>query len=110
MAGGEQEISLRDLIARLIDSGKAYAKAELLVVRKTAKLRLVEAKWVAAFAGTAAVLALAGVIVLLAALGLALARWLGPAGGMAAAGLTALIVAAVLVKYAIDHFMDWKKK
>ena len=107
---GDQGDTLRELIARLIDSGKAYLRAELLLVRTTIKVRLIEAKYVAVFAVAAGLLGLAGVIVLVAALGLALARWLGPAGGLAAAGLIALLAAGLLMKYAADHFLDWKKK
>ena len=109
MAGDDQELTLRDLIARLIDSGKAYARAELLVLRKSAKLRLVEARWAAMFGTGALILALAGAIVLVAALGLLLARWIGPAGGMAVAGLLALVVAGLLGWRASVQFIDWKK-
>jgi hypothetical protein len=108
--GKDQGESLRELIARLIDSGKAYLRAELFLVRKTVKVRLIEAKYFAAFAMGAGVLGLAGVIALVAALGLFLGRWLGPAGGMAVAGLIALVAAGLLTKYAVDHFLDWKRK
>ncbi len=108
--GGDQGESLRDLIARLIDSGKAYLRAELQLVRKTVKLRLIEARTLAVFGIGAAVLAQAGVVALVAALGLALAPLLGPAGGLAAAGGLALLVAGVLGWLAVRHFLDWKRK
>lgn len=110
MAGGNQEESLGDLISQTIDDAKAYARAELQLVRKTVKVRLIEARYFAIFAGSAATLGLAGVVVLVAALGLLLGRWLGPAGGLAVAGLLALLVSGLLVKYAVAHFLDWKRK
>ena len=103
--GGDQgDLSLRDLIARLIDSAKAYLRAEVALIKKTVEVRLGQAKPAAAFAIGAILLVQAAVVILLAALGMALATWLGAAGGLAAAGLIALSVAGLLVWLAIRKF------
>ena len=105
-SNGDQGESLRELIARLIESGQAYVRAEVALVQKTIAVRLEQAKPAAAFAIGALLLALAGLIVLLAALGLAIGAWIGAAGGLAVAGLLALLAAGLLVWLAIGRFTD----
>jgi protein-S-isoprenylcysteine O-methyltransferase Ste14 len=105
----DQGESLRDLIARLIDSGKAYLRAEVTLVRKTVEVRLEQAKPAAAFAIGAVLLVQAALVVLLAALGLALGTWLGPAGGLAVAGLFALALAGLLIWLAARRFTGSKQ-
>ena len=104
----DQGESLRELIARLIDNAKAYCKAEVDLVRTTVKVKLVEARFAAIFVVLALFLINAAVIVLVAALGMALARWLGPAGGLAAGALIALAIAGVLVKLAVSQLTGKK--
>lgn len=97
---GEQE-SLRDLIARLIDSGKAYARAEVALVRQTFVTRIGQIKPAIALAVPAIFIVQAALTVLLVALGFVLARWLGPAGGMALAAVIGLGIAGLLIWLAI---------
>lgn len=101
-------MSLRDLIARLIDSAKAYVRAEIALVKKTVEVRLDQVKPAAAFVIGAIMLTQATLVILLAALGMALATWLGTAGGLAVAGLIGLLIAGLLVWLAIGRFTGSK--
>ena len=94
--GPPEEESLRDLVARLIDSAKAYLNAEVALIKTTASVRIAQAKPAAIFAVTAILLVQAALTVLVAALGMLLARWLTPAGGLAAGAVLALLVAGLL--------------
>jgi asparagine N-glycosylation enzyme membrane subunit Stt3 len=105
---GAQEESLRDLIARLIDNARVYARAEVAVIKKTIEVRLNQAKPAAVFAIGAVLLTQAALVVLIAALGMALATWLGTAGGLAVAAIIALAVAGLLVWLAIGRFTGSK--
>lgn len=104
----EQE-SLRDLIARLIDSGKAYARAEVALIRQTVVTRIGQIKPAIALAIPAIFIIQAALTVLLVALGFVLARWLGPAGGMAAAAAIGLIVAGLLIWFSIRLIAPGKR-
>jgi hypothetical protein len=106
--GDPGELSLRDLIARLIDSAKAYVRAEVALVKKTVEVRLDQAKPAAAFGIGAVMLVQAALVVLLMALGMGLATWLGTAGGLAVAALIGLLIAGLLVWLAIGRFKDSK--
>jgi hypothetical protein len=105
---GDQGESLRDLIARLIDNARAYARAEVAVIKKTVEVRLNQARPAAVFAIGAVLLTQAALVVLIAALGMALATWLGTAGGLAVAAILALAVAGLLVWLAIGRFTGSK--
>jgi high-affinity K+ transport system ATPase subunit B len=94
--GGSNEASLRDLIARLIQSGKAFVEAEIALVLGAVRAWAGAAMIIAALALVAFILVNAAIVVLLAALGMALATWLGMAGGLAVAALIALLVAGLL--------------
>lgn len=91
-----EEESLRELVARLIDSGKAYAQAEVALVKTTVSVRAAQAKPAAIFGVIAILLVQAALTVLVAALGMALAQWLTPAGGLAAGAVIALLIAGLL--------------
>jgi hypothetical protein len=106
---GDQGETLRDLIARLIDSAKAYMWAEVALAKKTIKVIANQAVPTAALAGAALLVAIAGLVVLVAALGVALATWLGLAGGLAAAGIFALLLAGLLVAIAIKRVSHLRK-
>lgn len=106
--GDQEDYSLRDLIARLIDSAKAYLRAEVALIKKTVEVRLDQAKPAAAFAIGAVMLVQAALVILLAAIGMALATWLGTAGGLAVAGLIGLLIAGLLVWLAISRFTGSK--
>ena len=96
---------MRDLAARLIESGKAWAQAEITLVRMTALRWAEAAKIGAVLVVLALILVNAAVIVLVAALGMALAAWLGTAGGLAVAAILALLLAGLLGWLAVRRFM-----
>lgn len=104
----DHDESLRDLVARLIDSAKAYASAEVAVVKKTVTFRVDQAKPAAIFGVAALLIVQAALTVLIAALGVALARWIGVAGGLAVAAVLALMVAGLLVWLALRRFTGSK--
>lgn len=107
--GGRQDVSLRELLARLIDSAKAFAQAEIALVRATAAAWAGAVKIGAALIAVALVLALSGAIVLLAAFGVALGHWLGLAGGLAVAAVIALLIAGLLLWLAARRFLALMK-
>lgn len=86
---------MRELLARLIDNVRAVALAEIALVKATASAWAGAAKVAALLAVVALLLALAAIIVLLAAFGMTLAIWIGPAAGLALAGLAALALAGL---------------
>lgn len=94
--------SLRELIARLIEDGKAYAQAEIAVVKATARAWLAPAKIAVPLVIVAIFLLQAALTVLVAALGIALATWLGTAGGLAVGALIVLAIAGLLVGIAVS--------
>ena len=90
-AGDPREESIGDLFGRLVDDGRAYAKAEIDLYRRIALHRAGRARTglVALVAG--GVLLLAALIALTFGLVLGLAQWIGPwLAGLAAAALLAL--------------------
>ncbi|UAK23882.1 hypothetical protein [Sphingomonas nostoxanthinifaciens] len=93
--GGDQEESLRDTVARLVENAKAYARAELNLVRQTVLARVNQLR-PALILGIAAILIVqAALVIAIAALGMLLALWIGPAGGLALAALIALAIAGL---------------
>ena len=101
--------SLRDLLSRLIDQGKLYAQAELTVVKRTALSWVTAAKFGIAFGVVALFVAQAALTTLLVALGFSLATWVGPAGGLAIAGLIGMIVAGVFGYLAASRLSEGGK-
>lgn len=99
--GGNNEASLRELLVRLIGSAKAFVEAEVALVRDTVRAWAGAAKMIAALAVMAFALVNAALVVMLVALGMALAKWLGMAGGLALAALIALLVAGLLGRLAV---------
>ena len=98
-----QEPPLRELAARLIDNGKAYVRAEVNLVKTTVSTKAGLAGPAVAMIVVAVILVQAAITVLIAALGLLLARWLGLAGGFAAAAVIVLAGAAMLAWMAINR-------
>jgi hypothetical protein len=94
--GPDQGETLRDLVARLIDSAKAYARAEIALARQTVASRLARARPAIVLLACALLFAQAALTVLVGALGMLLASCVGVAGGLAIAALLALAIAAVL--------------
>jgi len=103
LPGGENGETLRDLVVRLIDSAKDYLRAEMTVAKRTALEWAARAKPAIVFVIIAILLLQAGLTVLLAALGLTLAHWIGTAGGMAVAGVLALALAGLLAWLAVSR-------
>ncbi len=95
---------LRELVARLIEDGKAWASAEIAVVKATATAWIAPAKIAVPLAIVALFLLQAALTVLVIAFGMALATWLGVAGGLAVAALIVLLIAAGLVGIAVTRF------
>ena len=93
---GEEEKPFGELFGRLVDDGKAYARAEFDLARASAEAKAEAAKK-PVLLGVAALLFLqAGVVVLCMTIALALATLVGPlAGGMVATIIT-LGIAALL--------------
>lgn len=87
---------LREMIAGLVDAGKTYARAEIAYYQALVTVRAKAAAIGVGFAVAALLIAQAALTVLLAALGLLVARWLGGAGGFAIAALVGLLLAGLL--------------
>ncbi len=93
---GEQpqsdEAPIGELFGRLIDDGKAYAQAEVELVRARGLAQVDRAMLPAILGSGALAFGFAGVIALVLTLVLSLASLIGPlAGGLLATGITVLI-------------------
>jgi hypothetical protein len=90
--GGEDEVEekpIGELFGKLIDDGKAYARAELGLAKATAEAKANAAKKPALLGAAALLFLIAGVVVLCMTMALALATLVGPlAGGLIAALVT----------------------
>lgn len=100
---GEEPESLRELAARVIDNSKAYVRAEITLAKQTAVTKASQAAMPAVLVVAGIVLVQAAITILAAALGLLLAHWLGPAGGLAVAALIVLALAGLLVWIAVNQ-------
>ena len=98
---GEDETPIGELFGRLVDDGKAYAKAEFNLVRATAQAKVDTAKKPLALAATGLLFIQAGVVVS----GVTLALWLGTLIGPLGGGLV-----ATLVTFAIAGLLFWLAK
>lgn len=110
-AGGMDEgvKPLGELFGRLIDDGRAYAKAEIELVKVKAEYKAERYRSAAILAGVALMLAFAAIVTLCLTLVLALASLLGPLGGGAAATLIvggAAALSAALAKKAFERADD----
>jgi hypothetical protein len=93
---GPDESPIGDLFGRLIDDGKAYARAEVDLVRARAEGQLDRAKLPLILGGAAVAFGFASVIALVLTLVLTLAGLLGPLGGGLLGTLIAILVAGGL--------------
>ena len=103
MDGGEDETDekpIGELFGRLIDDGKAYAKAELGLAKATAEAKAEAAKKPALLGAASLMFLLAGVVVLCMTLALALATLVGPLAGGLIASLVTFGIAAGLFLWA----------
>ena len=87
----EDDKPIGETVARLVDEGKAYARAELDVARARLDVKLLRVRSVALFAGLALLFGIGALVALSMTAVLTLAGLLGPLGGGLAA--TALIAA-----------------
>lgn len=103
-AGADQEPSIGETATRLVEEGKAYARAELELARARLDVKMVRIKAVAILGGVALLFAIGALIALAVTAVLALASLLGPLGGGLAA--TALIggLAAVFAFLAVKRW------
>lgn len=92
---GEEQESLRDLAARLIEDGTDYFKAELDLAKEETIARVKAARPTIILGLAMLMLGQGTIMVLAISLGLLLAHWLGLPGGFLAAG--ALMVVAMLL-------------
>jgi hypothetical protein len=100
------EAPIGQLFGRLIDDGKAYAKAEIGLVRARAEDQADRAKLPAILGGASFAFALAAVIALVMTLVLTLASMLGPLlGGL----LATAIAAAIAGGLAYGALQSWKR-
>ena len=90
--GGDHERPLGELVQELVDEGKAYARAELDVVKAIAAAKGKALVIPAMLFGIAFVLSLAAVTALAAGLVMALAKFVGPLAG----GFLGLLIFAVM--------------
>ncbi len=100
------EAPIGELFGRLIDDGKAYAQAEVDLVRARAEDQVDRAKWPAMLGAGAIAFGFAAVIALVMTLVLALASLLGPLGGGLLAVLIALLIAGGLGLAAARRWKD----
>jgi hypothetical protein len=94
--GPAGEESLRDLLMRAIENGKAYLRAEVAVIKVTASTRAGQAGPALGLVVGALLIVQASLTVLIASLGALLALWLGWPGGLALAALVGLVVAGAI--------------
>ena len=99
MEGGgavDEEKPIGELFGRLIDEGKAYAKAELNLAKATAEEKADAAKKPLLLGSAALLFLQAGVVVLCMTVAMALAPLVGPLAGGLIATVVAFGIAAIL--------------
>jgi len=98
---GDDERPIGEIVGRLIDEGKDYARAELGLVRATAMVKAEGYKLPAILFGVAILVAQAAVAVLAFTLFLGLAPWIGTVLAGLLTGAIVLGVAGLLVWLAV---------
>ena len=92
----EDDRPIGEMVARLVDEGKAYARAELDLAKARLDVRMVRIRAVALLGGLAFVFAIGALIALSMTAVLTLAGLLGPlGGGLAATALIAAVAGAL---------------
>jgi hypothetical protein len=100
---GEEPESLHDLAARVIDNGTAYLKAEVTLAKEQAISSVKEARPTIRLMLIALMLGQAAAVLLALSLGFLLARWLGLAGGFAAAGVLLILVMLLIGRNVVER-------
>jgi hypothetical protein len=85
-----------ELVGRLIDQGKGYARAEVDLVRAIASAKAAQVKLPAILFGAALLFVIGGVVTLCITIALALATLVGPLAGGLIATLVAFGIAGLL--------------
>jgi hypothetical protein len=85
-----------ELVGRLIDQGKGYARAEVDLVRAIASAKAAQVKLPAILFGAALLFVIGGVVTLCITIALALATIIGPLAGGLIATLVAFGIAGLL--------------
>lgn len=108
--GGDdaEEKPIGELFEQLIDEGKAYAKAELGLVKATAEAKVEGARKPALLGAAAALFLIAGVVVLCMTVALALATLVGPLAGGLIAAMLSLAIAYALYAFAMRELEKLK--
>jgi hypothetical protein len=102
-SGGDDEVDekpIGELFGQLIDEGKAYAKAEIGLVKATAEAKAEAAKKPVLLGAASLLFLIAGVIVLCMTMALALATLVGPLAGGVIASLITFAIAYGLFLWA----------
>jgi hypothetical protein len=94
--GLPDDAPLGELVGRLIDQGKGYARAEVGLVKAIASAKVDAAKLPVILLGVALLFVIAGVVVFCITIALALATLIGPLAGGLIATLMAFAIAGVL--------------
>jgi hypothetical protein len=92
----QEDAPVGELFGRLVDEGKAYAKAELNLAKATAEAKGEELKRPVLLGAAALLFLEAGVVVLCVTLALSLATLIGPLAGGLIATLVAFGIAGLL--------------
>lgn len=92
----EDERPIGETVARLVEEGKTYARAELGLARARLDGKMVRVRSVAVFAGAALLCTIGALIALSMTAVLTLADLLGPLGGGLAATVLIAAIAGVL--------------
>ena len=99
----EDEKPIGELFGQLIDEGKAYAKAELGLVKATVEAKTEGAKKPVLLGAAALLFLTGGVVVLCMTLALALATLIGPLAGGLIASLVTFAIAYLLYRLAMKE-------
>ena len=92
----DEDVPIGDLVGRLIDQGKGYARAEVGLAKAVATAKVDTFKLPAALLAAALLFVIAGVVVFCMTIALALATLIGPLAGGLVATVVAFAIAAGL--------------
>lgn len=84
----DEDRSIGDMIGQLFDDGRAYAQAEIALLKIRAEVEVNRYRRAATLAAAGAAFALAALIAFAVMLVIGFARWLGPFGG----GIAAIVL------------------
>lgn len=100
------ERSIGDLIEQVLDDALEYGRAELELLKARAHELVKSYVRAAILFAVAAVLTLAGIVTLFVGIAIALARWIGPLGGVVVSTLLAAGIAGLLVWLAMRDLKE----